>query len=258
MLRHRDIAAFTETLAPPRGGDEGFRFGDSRAETTGVLVCFMATLEAIGEAAAKGCNLVLAHEELHYPYSAFPGPALEESITWTTNRLRYAALAQHGLAVYRAHGQADRFCILESFAEKLGLPAPSVREGYYRIYDIEPVTVGELARDVKERVGQPHLRVSGALGKVVRRVGAPWGGLGLSLNVGFIEALLDHGPDVLIAGECDEYAFRYTEDAGVPMIETGHSISENPGLERLAQVLQDQFPQVPVVFHAVPCPWQTV
>jgi putative NIF3 family GTP cyclohydrolase 1 type 2 len=241
MPTHRDIAAFIETLAPPPGRDEGFRFGDAKAETTGILVCFMATLEALAEAAGRGCNLVVCHEELHYPYTAFGGQPLEDSITWTTNRLRYTALAQHGLAVYRAHGQADRFCILDAFAEKLGMPAPAVREGYFRIYDIEPVTVADLAADVKARVGQPFLRVSGDLSRVVSRVGAPW-----------------YDPDVLIAGECDEYAFRYTEDAGVPMIETGHSISENPGLERFATTLRAQFPQVPVVFHTVPCPWRTV
>ena len=70
--------------------------------------------------------------------------------------------------------------------------------------------------------------------------------------------LLRHSPDVLIAGECDEYAFRFTQDADVPMIETGHSLSENPGLEMFAGVLGAQFPGVRVVYCPVGCPWETL
>lgn len=257
MTTHEDIAAYIETLGPPRGQDEGFKFGDPTTETTGALVCWMATVEALEVAATCGANLVITHEELHFPYS-FLGGNLADALTWSVNRLRFTALAVHGLTVYRAHGQLDRYCILDLFGEAIGLPKPSVNEGNFRIYDIEPVSVGELAGRTKEMLGLPHLRVSGDLDAVVKRVGLPWGGLGLSLNVSFINGILQHGPDVLIAGECDEYAFRFTEDAGVPMIETGHSASENPGLARFADVLQAQFPALAVAYHEVPCPWATV
>ena len=257
IATHQDIAAYLESLAPPPGGDEGFKFGNPRAETTGVLVCWMATLEAMSAATKLGHNLIIAHEELHVPYS-FRDPALDKYLAWPVNYARFSTLAKNDLTIYRAHGQLDRYCILDTFGETLGLPAPSVSEGYYRIYDIEPTSVRALALRVKESVGLSHLRVSGDVEKIVKRVGAPWGGLGLSLNVGFINGLLEYDPDVLIAGECDEYAFRFTEDAAVPMIETSHAASENPGLERFAEALQGQFPDVPVAFHEVPCPWQTL
>lgn len=254
---HRDIASFIESLAPPPGPDEGFKFGSPNAQTRGVLVCFMPTVAALEAAAAQDCNLVVTHEQLHYPYT-FQNPNWEELPTWPVNHARLTLLAKHDLTLYRAHGQLDRFCILDESAAQAGLPEPVVREGYYRIYEIPPVTVRELAARTKQNLGLPHVRVSGDPQRVVRRVGLPWGGLGLSLNVGFIAGLLAYGPDVLIAGECDEYAFRFTEDAGVPMIETAHSASENPGLRRFAQVLHDQFPQIRVVFHEVPCPWQVM
>lgn len=217
----------------------------------------MATLEALEAAAARGCNLVICHEQLHYPYD-FQSPPLHDALTWRVNRMRFSALANHGLTVYRAHGQADRFSIVDDFGDLIGMPAPAVNQGLCRIYEIAPTTVGELAEQVKARMGLGHLRVSGDLAATVRRVGSAIGGLGLSLNVGFINALLDYGADVLVAGECDEYAFRYTEDAGVPMIETAHSVSENPGLATFARAIGAQFPGLPVVAHTVPCPWQTV
>lgn len=257
MATHQQIAAWLESLAPPPGGDEGFKFGDPRAEAGGVLVCWMATVEAINAAAQAGCNLMIVHEELHVPYT-FRDPALEKFLVWPVNHARFSALAKHDITLYRAHGQLDRYCILDTFGEVLGLPAPSVRDGYYRIYDIEPVSVGDLAARVKARLGLAYVRVSGDPTRTARRVGLPWGGLGLSLNMAFLNALLQWDPDALIAGECDEYAFRFTEDAGVPMIETGHSASENPGLRQFSEALQAQFPAIPVTYHEVPCPWRTL
>ena len=46
---------------------------------------------------------------------------------------------------------------------------------------------------------------------------------------------------MLISGEADEYAMRYALDAGVPTIETGHSISENPGLRLAAEHISAHF-----------------
>ena len=100
------------------------------------------------------------------------------------------------------------------------------------------------------------VRVTGDSQRVVSRVGLPWGGLGLSVNVGFIEALLGYDPDVLIAGESDEYAMFYCLDADVPLIETSHAGSENFGLARFAQQLAQHFPGLRVVFHRCPVPWQ--
>ena len=89
-------------------------------------------------------------------------------------------------------------------------------------------------------------------------MGLPWGGLGLSVNVGFIQSLIVHHPDVLIAGESDEYAMRYALDAGVAMIETSHGVSEDPGLRNFADRLREAFPEVKVAFFECGSPWQAV
>ncbi|MBC7287056.1 MAG: Nif3-like dinuclear metal center hexameric protein, partial [Armatimonadetes bacterium] len=143
-----EIARLIEEQAPPRGSDEGFRFGSPNVEVSGVLVCWMCTLEAVRRAVEERSNLIVTHEELHYPYS-FRSPGLEQHLTWPVNHARLTALAKHDITVYRAHGMLDRFCILDDFGRMLGLPEASVREDYYRVYDIDPVTVSELVQQVK-------------------------------------------------------------------------------------------------------------
>jgi len=248
------IEEYIESLSPGRGYEEGFRFGDPHVEVSGVLVCFMATLEAIKHAADEGCNLIIAHEDLFFPYD-FGSTKLQDSLTWSVNRRRIEALSTHGITVIRAHGMLDRFCVLDAFAELLELPEAAIADGYIRIYDIPSTTLGELAAQVKRCTGLPLVRVVGEPSTPVQRVGLPWGGLGLSVNVSFIESLLEHAPDVLIAGETDDYAMRYVIDAGVPMIETSHGTSENPGLRQFAHRLADDFPELRVVFHECSVPW---
>jgi putative NIF3 family GTP cyclohydrolase 1 type 2 len=253
----KEIGAFIQTLGNGLGGDEGFRWGSPDAEVSGVLVAWNGSVPAIERAAAEGCNLMVIHEELTYPY-AFRGGDLSACLHWRSNQARLGRLARHGITIFRAHGTLDTYCILDDFRIALGLPEPSVKEGYYRICDIEPTTVRELAERSKAALRMPALRVAGDLDRVVRRVGLPWGGLGLSLNVSFLEGLLAYNPDVLIAGESDEYAMFAMLDADVPLIEMGHAVSENMGLERTAQTLRETFAGLKVVYHEVPCPWTMV
>ena len=251
-----DIGRFIEGQTTGPGGDERFRWGDPRVEPTGVLVTWMATVAAIERAVAEGCNLIICHEELTYPYE-FRGGTLQH-LPWTVNRLRLGALGRHGITVYRAHGMLDRICIFDDFAEALGLPAPVIKDGYHSIYEVPRLAVRDLAAQVKERLGLDQVRVSGDLDKQVSRLGLPWGGLGLSLNVAFIETVISRGADGLIAGEMDDYAMRYVIDAGVPMVETGHAVSENIGLEHFAQMLREEFPELKVVFFEVDRGWENV
>ncbi len=255
-MRAVDIFRFIERLSPNPGPDEGVKFGDPEAEARGVLVCWMATTKAIEKASEEGCNVMVVHEALFLPYSA--NRDWTQHLSWSANRKRIELLSRYGITVIRAHGMLDRLCVLDDFAGALGLPEPTVKEGYVRIYDIPETTVRELAEEVKRRVGLPSLRVVGDLGRRVRRVGLPWGGLGLTVNIGFIESLLSHRPDVLIAGESDEYAMRYVEDAGVALIETAHSVSENFGLRNFCQRLREEFPDLKVVFFDLGAPWRNV
>ena len=256
-MQAKEVGAYIESLVAGKGQDEGFRYGEPGTELTGVLVCWMATVDAIEAAAEAGCNMIVCHEELTFPYE-FRDPNAVAKLWWRPNVRRLGLLGEHGMTVYRAHGMLDRYCILDDFRRALGLPEPEVSEGSFRLHVIQLTTVRELAAKVKDNIGMPHVRVCGDLDQVVSRVGLPWGGLGLSLNTSFMQGLLAYEPDVFISGETDDYGMRFALDAGIPVIETSHADSENPGLEHFAEDLRAEYPSLKVVFYPNPTPWVTL
>ncbi len=116
----------------------------------------------------------------------------------------------------------------------------------------------KLALEVKRRLNLENVRLTGGREHKVKRIGLAWSGLGLSLNIGFVETLLSYKPHVLIAGEMDEYPECYVLNAGVDMIEVGHSVSENIGLRRFSKILKQEYPEVKVVFFEYLKPWLTL
>ena len=95
----------------------------------------------------------------------------------------------------------DQISIFDTFAELLGLGAAVYADGLVKVYEIPPCPLAELIERVKHSVGMSHLRVAaaGADGRTVHRVGLPWGGLGLFVNVGYQQQLIEQGCDVFIA-----------------------------------------------------------
>ena len=231
----------------PLNGDEGVQLGDPRADIRGLVVTWMATVQCLEEAARRQCNVVLCHEAFYLvPQGQTLSPA---QMTWASNRNRMDAAQAAGLTVVRVHGSLDVICIWDDFVEALGVSNPSPGTGWNKVLPIPETTVGDLVEDVKERMGLPQVRVAGDLTRRVRLAGFPWGGLGLDSNIGYMARCIELGADVLIAGECDEYGMVFALDAGVPIVETGHSVSENIGLEHFAATLSAEFPDLPVSFY---------
>ena len=256
-MKARELQHYIGSQVPVWQVEEGFRFGDPDAEVTGILVCWMITLQAIERAITEGCNLILTHEDLFYPYNFQRADTLEPHLHWAVNRHRISALARGGLTVFRAHGALDRICIFDDFAALLDLGEPERSDGVYgKVYRVLPTSMGEVAARVKQCLGLATVRTCGDPCRRVSLVGLPWGGMGLSLNIGYVNSLLEMGSDLLIAGETDEYAMRYVLDAGAVMIETGHALSEEPGLSHFAERLRQQFPGVKVVFVSCGPAWR--
>lgn len=240
----RELVSFLEARSPALGQEEGFKFGDPATPVTGVLVCWMATVAALECAVRERCNLVICHETIFFPDSR----AIEREMCWRSNRRKLELMSSGRLVVFRAHGALDKLCIYDDFAQALGLGQVLKGEGYYRIFGITPTKVGELATTVKQAMGLPWVRVAGNPERVVSKVGLPWGGLGLFVNIGFMQDLAESGAEVLICGESDEYGMRFAVDSGLELIETGHSLSESFGLRHFAQELGQAHPDLPVVF----------
>jgi len=130
----------------------------------------MATKDTIEKAIDEDCNLMVIHEGLFYPYVFQRDENFEKYLTWSVNHARLKMLSEHNITVFRAHGTLDGLCILDLFAESLGLPEPTVRHGYIRIYDVPPITVGDLALNVKEKLNLKAVRIVGDPHRKIRRI----------------------------------------------------------------------------------------
>jgi putative NIF3 family GTP cyclohydrolase 1 type 2 len=255
-----DIIRHIESLAGHRlNKDEGVHHGEAQVEITGATVAWMATPDAIEAAGSRGHQVLICHESLYFPYDvliATQPPADWKS--WKVNRQRRDLLDSHRLACLRVHACADEISIFDTFADQLGLGAPAIAEGLVKVYDIPEITLDDLVLHVKRRMGMPAVRVAGrkACKRRVKRVGLPWGGLGLFVNVAYQQKLAELGCDVFIAGESDNYGFRFAEENGIPMIETSHELCENPGLRRFTDVLAQAFPSVAFQFYENDCVWE--
>jgi putative NIF3 family GTP cyclohydrolase 1 type 2 len=240
MATVAEIIRHVETLSGhPLNQDEGVHHGSIDRSVRRALVCWMATADALQEAGRQGADLLICHESLYYPYNAAnraDNPPNWEN--WPTNKQRRDLLTYHDLTSLRVHGSADEICIHA--------------DGLTKICEIPQCTLGELIKRVKQKTGMAHLRIALAgrsLDHKVHRIGVPWGGLGLFVNVGYQEKLIELGCDAFVAGESDSYGFRFCAELGIPMIETSHEVSENPGLRHFTALLAIAFPQIAFQFY---------
>ncbi len=262
MTTINDIIRYVESMTGhPLNSDEGVHFGERDKEVKTALICWMATKGAIEAAGEVNADLLITHESLYFPYDAAvrdDNPAGWQD--WPVNKQRRELLEKYSLTALRIHGSADEICIFDAFRRQLGLPEAAIDGGQYNYkrFDIESVSLGELIQRVKRSVKMPHIRFSAPKGlqQKVSKIGLLWGGIGLFVNVINQAKLLELGCDVFIAGEADDYGFRFARDQGVPLIETSHEVSENEGLRELCDILTEKFPQTKFVFYENQCPWR--
>ena len=247
----RDLLQYLDGLAGGLGEEEGIRFGTATQPVKKILLCWMANLAAIRHAAEIGADLIIAHESVLFPYTIFERSGPPDFLSWQANNSRIEQLARHQISLVRAHITLDRFCIFDDFAAKLELGDPVVsKPGFIKIYEIKPTPYGTLIEHVKDKMLLSCLRATpGDKDRVIKRIGLPWGGLGLIVNTSYMQSLLHEGCDCLIAGETDNYGFHFATDSGIDLIETSHEVSENPGLEHFSQVLAAAFPQIQISFY---------
>jgi len=259
MHKVADIIAFVEqSTGHSINPEEGVLHGSAQDEVERVVLCWQATRDILADAGEQGVDLVIGHESLYYPHNVLEDGGEPGWEGWRFNRVRRELLETHGLTFVRLHTSVDELTIIDDFAAVLGLGRPIVETGWgSKVYEIEPCTLRELVERVKDRMGMPHVRASAPNGmdQEVTRIGLPCGGGGLYGNVGFQNTLIEMGCDALIAGEACSYGFRFSAECGVPMIETTHEGSENPGLARFCRMLQEQFPDLSIKFIEVGPPW---
>jgi putative NIF3 family GTP cyclohydrolase 1 type 2 len=255
-----DIIARFEQLKGWRiGHEEGVHHGRWDASITAVTVCWKATLATLDAAGSRSDDLIIGHESLYDPFdfdfNHFIRSGWQE---WGLNKQRRERLERHRLTFLRLHSTVDALYVTKGFAELLQLGEPKATPGGVAYYERPPGPLDSLVHHVKTCVGMDVVRVSAPKGmrQTVSRIGLLIGGAGLCGNIGAQERLIQAGCDVLVSGESDNYGFRYAYECGVPTIETGHELSEMPGIRMFGAALSAEFPHLRVTVVTDSPPWQ--
>ncbi|GMA56065.1 putative NIF3 family GTP cyclohydrolase 1 type 2 [Alicyclobacillus sacchari] len=259
MTTVRDVVQNLETLLPWPNGEvetvDTLLFGNMDDSIRGVAMTFVASYEALRDAVAEGCNLIISHEGLFYQHMGNCGTLHEDPVA--RKKLEY--IVQNNVAVYRLHDRPHRTrpdCIVQGLAKKLGwtdlIVGSHTASFDAPIVQLPSITLGHLALQVKMAFQLAWVRVVGDPQLTCRRAGLLPGYRGGGSTA--IPYLREAGLDVVIVGEGPEWeTVEYVRDAAAmgyakAMIVVGHQQSEEAGMELIADNLRALLAPIPVRF----------
>jgi putative NIF3 family GTP cyclohydrolase 1 type 2 len=245
--------------APFQDTVDTFKSGDPSSEVSGIVTTFLASYEVIQQAIDLGANLIITHEPTFYNH-------LDE-VDWLTTDAVYQAkrelLEANGVTVWRFHDYWHTHRpdgILTGMINELGWEAYADPENLV-VYDVPAMSLRELARFFKAKLGIGTVRVVGDLELTCRRVGLMLGAIGGRTQ---IAVLRQEDVDVLVCGEIDEWeTSEYARDAVAQdrnkgLIILGHANSEEPGMKWLVEWLRPRFPDITITHVPVGDPFHFV
>jgi len=263
-LKIKDIHNILEERAPSRlmssYDNVGLMVGDMEQEVSSVLVALDCTLEVIGEAKVKGCNLIFCHHPLifHKPSSITADKLLGKKII---------ELISNGISVYSSHTNLDsaQGGLNDILMGLLGLKETNVLEavpgesgaGIGRIASLdEPVALSALIDKVKESLGLTVVKFSGDENKVISKIAAITGS-----GQSFFGAAVSEGADCIVTGDTTYHYVSDLREEGIAVIDAGHYGTEWPALKMFSKWLQNKiaemgFENSVVVAESNSCPYK--
>jgi putative NIF3 family GTP cyclohydrolase 1 type 2 len=228
--------------------------GDPNQEVRGIGVTFMATADVIRRAAARGINTIITHEPSFFTHNDRIEWAAENPVVQGKLRL----IADTGIAIMRFHDYTHALkpdLIYEGMIREMGWET-YVSAGDQHIFDLPGWSIGELARNLKAKLGIPRIRLVGNEHTFCKRAGFFLGAL--SLGYGPEEVLSQlmqtENLDVLLCGEMLEWTTcAYARDAGFlginrALLILGHNRSEEGGMKQLVPWLKPLCGGLPIQF----------
>jgi putative NIF3 family GTP cyclohydrolase 1 type 2 len=221
--------------------------GDPDKEVARVLVTWMPSLAAVQAAADDRYDMLMCHEPTFYDHLDHRD-APERAAETEVGARKKDLIEEAGLVVMRNHDCWDRWPgigIPFAWADFLGFgrePIAKAGRDYMHRYDIEPVSVHELARRIASRtaaIGEPFVQVVGNGDLVVSRVGV---GTGCASDPRVFRSM---GCDVSIVSDDGTAYWReiqQADDEGHPVIRVHHGTSEEPGMVTLTGCLNEHLP----------------
>ncbi len=250
MTTIEHVCQFLARFAPPRLAEDwdntGLLVGDRTLPVTKIMTCLTVTPASAAEAVETGASLIVSHH---------PSPFKPLKRITADNVTGQILLQLIGgdVAVYSPHTSFDSAAtgINQMLAEGLGIVAPRNLQdnpddlegpGAGRFGDLEqPVTLAEFAARVKQFLQIDGLHAVGAGDTQINRVGVACGSAGT-----FLPAARRHGCDLLVTGETNFHTCLEAEATGVALLLPGHYASERFAVEKLAEVMAEEFPALEI------------
>jgi GTP cyclohydrolase I len=255
-----DIVGVMEHLAPPDLAEEwdncGLQVGSQRWPVRKIWVALDPLPDVVRAATQADVDLLITH----HPLFLHPLPTID--VDTTAGQVIETALRAQ-MALYCAHTNLDSAFngVNHVLAEAIGMQhcVPMVTPegpddsrsgqtgtGMGRVGDLtEPVTLDQLARNVKSRLKLQAVKVAGDLRQLVHRV-AICSGSGSSL----LDVFFDTDAQAYISGDMRYHDARRVEHAERGLIDVSHFSSEHlvlaPLVEQLRLALQSAGWQVQV------------
>ena len=229
-----DVLAELRRLAPPELAQSWDNVGllvDAGRPVTAVLTALDITPPVVEEAAALGCELIVAHHPVIFQPLKTLGPADVPAL-----------LLRRGISAVCMHTNLDAAegGVNDTLAALLGLRDTAVfADGCGRIGTVDPTTAAALARLCAEKLGA-HVQYVEAARPVVRV--AEVSGAGGS----YWQEALTLGADCLVTGEASHHAACDARRCGLGLVVAGHWGTEHPIAAVLAEKLAAAFPALRV------------
>jgi dinuclear metal center YbgI/SA1388 family protein len=263
MVMLAEICDFLEAFAPAALAAEwdnvGLLVGDRAQKAERIMTCLTITPAAAAEAIREQADLIVTHHPLPFK------PLKRLTADQPSGRI-LLDLIRAGIAIHSPHTAFDSAAagINRQLAEGLGLvgvmPLEEARSqesgvrsqgaaagqagvvGNGRFGDLlSIVSLGQLAAKLKQFLKIGGLHVVGELGMPISRVAIACGSAGE-----FLEVAIKRSCQVLVTGETRLHTCYEAESRGVALLLAGHYASERFGVERLAEVIAQQFSAVKV------------
>jgi dinuclear metal center YbgI/SA1388 family protein len=242
MTTVAEIADFLERFAPAALAAEwdnvGLLVGDRAQKVERAMTCLTITPAVTAEAVQEQVDLIVTHHPL--PFRPLKRLTADEP----TGRM-LLDLIRSGVAVYSPHTAFDSAAagINQQLAEGLQLTAIEPLDAQTQAGRFgklpSPQTPDQVAARLKQFLKISGLHAVGNLQTPVDSVAVACGSAGE-----FLDLAIRRGCQVFITGETRLHTCYDAESRGIALLLAGHYASERFGVERLAEVIGGQFPQL--------------
>lgn len=221
--------------------------GKREMKVSGIVTTMFPTVEVIRKAISLKANFIIVHEPTLYSGKTEEASWLEGSSDVINRKMKL--LNDNNITIWRAH---DSWHAIKPDGVTNGVVKKLGWENYYKgekTFTIPSIPLKQLIKQLKQKLAIEHVRVIGDANDMCTKVSLLPGAWGGKMQM---TTIIEDKPDVLIVGEVSEWeTTEYVRDARlfgdkISLIILGHAMSEEPGMEWLAEWLQPKIPGIPV------------